>query len=267
MTDKKITKNYHTHTWRCKHASQDVDAYCKAAVERGLSVLGISDHTALPDNRWDHIRMDIDELPAYCEAVDQAAASHPQLTVLKSAECEYAEEYASFFSDTLLGELQFDYLVGAAHFFPIEGEWRGTYGGAESKKALQAYTDYFIKSMQSGLFAFMAHPDLFGNSYLQWDENTKAASHDIFTAAAELKVPLEINGYGLRKPKIDTPEGMRCMYPWLPFWEMASDYNIEYIVNSDAHHPRDVDANIEEAASIGRQFGLTMTDLSHLEPQ
>ena len=260
-----IDKNYHTHTWRCKHASQDVSAYCQAAVNCGLTVLGISDHTALPDNRWPNIRMDIDELPLYCEAIDQAVKDFPQLKVLKSAECEYATEYDSFFRDKLLSELEFDYLVGAAHFFPMDGDWRSSYGGADSLKSLRAYSKYFIQSMESGLFAFMAHPDLFGNSYLTWDDNTIAASHDIFTAAAELKVPLEINGYGLRKPKIDTPEGVRCMYPWLPFWEMASDYDILYIVNSDAHHPDDVNANLEEANSIGQQNGLTMADLSHLE--
>lgn len=260
-----ITKNYHTHTWRCKHATQDVSAYCQAAIDSGLTVLGISDHTALPDNRWDHIRMDIDELPEYCSVIDQAIKEHPKLKILKAAECEYADEYASFFKDTLLDELDFDYLIGAAHFFPHEGEWIGSYGGADSVATLQSYAQYFIKSMESGLFAFMAHPDLFGNSYKSWDENTKAAAHDIFTAAAALKIPLEINGYGLRKPKIDTPQGTRCMYPWLPFWEMAADYDIEFIVNSDAHHPKDVNANIEEAAAIGKQCGLTMANLGYLE--
>jgi len=244
---------------------RDVSAYCQAAVECDLTVLGISDHTALPDNRWSHIRMDIDELPMYCDAIDQAARDFPELRVLKSAECEYADEYDSFFRDKLLGELEFDYLIGAAHFFPMGDQWIGSYGGTDSLKSLQAYARYFIKSMESGLFAFMAHPDLFGNSYKSWDANTIAASDEIFSAAAELKVPLEINGYGLRKPKIDTPEGRRCMYPWLPFWEMAADYNITYIVNSDAHHPKDVSANLEEAARIGEKIGLTMADLSYLE--
>lgn len=234
-------------------------------MDTGLTVLGISDHTALPDNRWPHIRMDIDELPAYCAAVDQAILDYPLLTILKSAECEYAKEYDSFFRDKLLGELEFDYLVGAAHFFPIEGEWMGSYGGTDSLSGLQAYANYFIESMESGLFAFMAHPDLFGNAYLRWDENTIAASHDICAAAAELKVPLEINGYGLRKPKIETPDGQRCMYPWLPFWELAASHDVKFIVNSDAHHPSDVNANLDEAAAIGNQLGMTMADLSHLE--
>ena len=86
-----------------------------------------------------------------------------------------------------------------------------------------------------------------------------------FTAAAALQVPLEINGYGLRKRKIDTPTGKRCMYPWLPFWELAGDYDIKIIVNSDAHRPEDVSSNMAEAAAIGKKFGLKFADLSYLE--
>lgn len=260
-----VKRNYHTHTYRCQHATQDVSAYCSAALEQGLQVLGISDHTALPDNRWPHIRMDFSELDGYCAAVDDAAKEHPELTVLKGAECEYANEYHDFFENTLLGEKNFDYLIGAAHFFPFEGDWIGSYGGTDNAKALAAYSDYFIDSMRSGLFAFMAHPDLFGNSYLTWDENTIASSRDILAAAAELNVPLEINGYGLRKRKIETPDGQRCMYPWLPFWELAAEYDVTVIANSDAHQPQDVTGNIAEATAIGQYYGLTFADLSYLE--
>lgn len=260
-----INKNYHTHTYRCKHATHDVEDYCHAAIEQGLTVLGISDHTALPDDRWPQIRMPVKELPQYIAAIDRAIESFSSLKILKGAECEYSKEYDGFFRDTLLGEYQFDYLVGAAHYFPLEGNWVGSYGGANSVAGLQAYTSYFIESMESGLFAFMAHPDLFGNCYLTWDSNTASAAHDIFTAAASLKMPLEINGYGLRKPKIDTPDGERCMYPWLPFWELASEYDIAVIANSDAHRPQDVTANIAEATEIGHKFGLRFADLAYLE--
>jgi histidinol-phosphatase (PHP family) len=260
------TKNYHTHTYRCKHATGDVADYCNAAIEGGLTVLGISDHSALPDNRWPGIRMDIADLPEYCARIDEARSTFPALTVLKSMECEHAPEYAAFYADTLLGELQFDYLIGAAHFFPVNGEWVGSYGGADSVAGLRAYADYFIKSMETGLFAFMAHPDVFGNCYFEWDANAASAAHDILSAAAALQVPLEINGYGLRKPEIDTPQGRRRMYPWLPFWELAADYDITFIANSDAHRPRDVASNLGEAAAIGQCYGLEPADLAYLEP-
>ena len=257
-------KNYHTHTYRCQHAIGDVSDYVQEAVEQGLTVLGISDHTALPDNRWPNIRMDIQDLPEYCLAIDNATKDYPSLTVLKSAECEYAPEYDAFYREHLLEELKFDYLIGAAHFFRLNEEWVPSFSYTDSVTGLQAYAAYFIESMESKLFAFMAHPDLFGSAYLRWDKNTIAASRDIFVAAAELKVPLEINGYGLRKDKIETPDGVRCRYPWIPFWELASEYDVEIVVNSDAHRPQDVSSNIEEAAGIGQQFGLKFADLSFL---
>ena len=36
--------NYHTHTYRCCHAEGDVRDYVEEAVNRGLSILGISVH-------------------------------------------------------------------------------------------------------------------------------------------------------------------------------------------------------------------------------
>ena len=56
------------------------------------------------------------------------------------------------------------------------------------------------------------------------------------------------------------------MYPWLPFWELAADYDIRVIVNSDAHRPKDVRGNMAEAAAIGTRFGLQFADLSYLHP-
>ena len=98
-----LTKNYHTHTYRCKHATGDVPDYCQAAVEQGLTVLGISDHAALPDDRWPGVRMSMLELPEYCGAIDAARQAFPTLTLLKGMECEFAPEYASHLEDTLLG--------------------------------------------------------------------------------------------------------------------------------------------------------------------
>lgn len=260
-----VNKNYHTHTYRCKHAHGDVADYCEAALAQGLSVLGISDHSALPDNRWPGVRMELRELPAYCRAIDDAREQYPALKVLKGMECEFAPEYTSYYRDLLLGELAFDYLIGAAHFIPLNGEWVGAYRNTDTLAGLRAYSEYFVKSMESGLFAFMAHPDLFGACYLTWDANTVSAAQDMLAAAADLQVPLEINGYGLRKREIDTPDGRRRMYPWLPFWELAADYDVTVVVNSDAHRPEDVSRSMHEAARIGQHYGLRFADLSYLE--
>ncbi|MEM7184572.1 MAG: histidinol-phosphatase [Spirochaetota bacterium] len=257
-------KNYHTHTYRCKHAIGDVADYAQEAVKQGITVLGMSDHTPLPDDRWPSVRMHLSELEGYVAAIDSAQKKFLGIKVLKGMECEFAPEYVNFYQEILLDKYSFDYLIGAPHFVPgIEG-WKNSYGGVKSPRDLRAYSNYMIDTMRSGLFAFIAHPDLFGNSYLEWDENTIACSRDIFSAAEELHIPLEINGYGLRKPKIDTPNGQRRMYPLLPFWELARDYDIQVIVNSDAHKPKDVAANMGEAIQIAESNDLLVTELGYL---
>jgi histidinol-phosphatase (PHP family) len=257
-----IKENFHTHTYRCKHATGDVADYVQAAVDKGLDLIGISDHTALPDNRWEYIRMAFDELDGYINAIDSAILDFPQIKVLKSLECEYADEYQSFYRDTLLGDKNFDYLIGAAHFVPYDNDWQSSHK-LEAKHIL-AYGEYFVKSMESGLFAFMAHPDVFGYNYPYWDDNCISCAKDIFAAAETLKVPLEINGLGLRKDKVETPDGLRPPYPLVPFWEIAQDYSIEVICNSDAHRPIDIIANINDAKDIATKNNLKYTDTSVL---
>lgn len=257
----KITANLHTHTYLCQHAVGDVNDYCKEAIDKKLNILGISDHTPLPDNRWQNERMDLAELLTYCQSIEQAREEFPELIILKAMECEYADEYASFYRDELLGRLQFDYLIGAVHYFPHNGEWFDLYNNSLDAPTLTSYAKYFIDSMKSDLFLFMAHPDIFGYAYFNWDANAKACSRDILEAASALKVPLEINGNGFRKPMIKTLDGMRLKYPWEKFWEMASKYEIEVVANSDAHKPKDVVGNIQDAIAIGEKYNLKFSKL------
>ena len=72
--------NLHTHTWRCRHAAGDVADYCLAAQAQGLTVLGMSDRAALPDDRWLNVRMSYGQLGEYSRA--GGAAQVPVAAVL-----------------------------------------------------------------------------------------------------------------------------------------------------------------------------------------
>lgn len=257
-----FTKNYHTHTYRCQHASGDVIDYAREALAQGATVLGMSDHAALPDNRWQSVRMTFDQLEEYEQAIQTAREAYPQLQILKGMECEYAPEYESYMREELLDKRQYDYLIGAAHFVPVDGEWLVSFDRITSPKAIAAYSEYVIKMMQSGLFAFIAHPDVFGSCNDEWNADLEACSRDILEAAQDLNMPLEINGYGFRKPHRQTPNGSRPIYPWRPFWEVASDYNIKAICNSDAHRPQDVMANLDDCLQLAESLGIETVELN-----
>ena len=261
IPDSAHKRNFHTHTYRCKHAKGDVADYCAAAVNLGMETLGFSDHTALPDDRWLGARMPYADLDDYVAAIDGGRRDFPELLVLKGMECEYVPSFRSFYEDELLGSREFDYLVGAAHYFPDGDGWTGTYGGTTDARTLRAYADYVIEMMQTGLFSFIAHPDLFGNCYANFDADVESCSRDILIAARECDVAMEINALGLRKQAKKKPDNPYPLYPWLPFWELAAQYDAPVIVNSDAHRPQDLQGRAGDAHEIRIGLGLREMDI------
>ena len=264
IPDSEHKHNFHTHTFRCKHARGDVADYCEVARALGMETLGFSDHSALPDDRWLSARMEYADLDDYVRAMDRARVDYPSLNIVKGMECEYVPEFRSFYTDELLEEKGFDYLVGAAHFFPYRGEWVGTYGGTRNAASLRAYADYVIDMMATGLFDFIAHPDLFGNCYAVWDRDTAACSRDILHAAREYAVGMEINALGMRKQARKSPGNPFPLYPWRPFWELAAECDAPVIVNSDAHRPEDLQGLAGKAHTLRIELGLREMDIDGL---
>ena len=68
----------------------------------------------------------------------------------------------------------------------------------------------------------------------------------------------------MRKEPVQTSKGPRAQYPWPPFWELASEYKIEVVCNSDAHRPQDALACLDETQLLADRFDLKIADLSHL---
>lgn len=258
-------KEYHTHTFRCKHATGDAPDYARFANDNSYETLGISDHTPLPGIPVSQeIRMDISELGAYVQAIETAQKRFPGLNILKGMECEYFKEHQSFYTDELRGRHGLHYLILAQHIFRSNGEWVFFWKGLKGIRELKAYTDSLIEGIGSGLFDFIAHPDIFGAFYAPWDTETIACSRAILSAAKDAGIPVEINTHGYRKKKIDTPCGQRYLYPLEPFWELVSAYDLPVIVSSDAHKPEDLGAKIDEAAKLIRRYNLRPVDLPAL---
>ena len=250
--------NFHTHTFRCKHATGDIEDYIAASKKAGLRALGFSDHTPLPDNRWPEIRMAMDELEGYVHALTLSKEKYPDLRIYSGLECEYDACYVSFYKEELLGRLQLDYLVGGTHFFQSEGVWQWCVSSIHTAQDLRRYTELFVEGMTSGLFAFMAHPDFFGVSYPKWDAEAIACSKYLLEAAESLKMPLEINVSGLLKPRLINPD--QSSYPMTEFWELAADYHIGVIVGADAQHPDQIILNMDKGFQLADALGLQLID-------
>ena len=62
----KCKVNFHTHTYRCKHAIGSEKDYVIEAINKNLTTLGFSDHGPYPDDRFGY-RMEYSELKNYIQ--------------------------------------------------------------------------------------------------------------------------------------------------------------------------------------------------------
>ncbi|HAK45908.1 MAG TPA: histidinol phosphatase [Spirochaeta sp.] len=248
--------NLHTHTYRCKHADGEAVEYAAEAASAGVEMLGFSEHPPLiPNDIWTPFRIDEEDLDGYFSAIADAAAEFPQLQVLTGFEMDLYPRFKSYYEDTFLYRDEIDYLIGGVHWIQYQGEWMWI-KKAETAGHLKQYVNEILGLMESGLMSFITHPDSFALGYLKWDANTEACSRDILSAAEEYRVPLEINGYGIRRPEIETPDGPRKGYPLLKFWELAAEYDVSVVCNSDAHSPKDVIGGLNGCHEIIERFNL-----------
>ena len=156
--------NYHTHTWRCKHATGTEEEYVQAAVKRGLKRLGFADHSpyCFPDGYYSNFRMKPEDTADYANDIFTLRDRYrDSIDIRLGVEIEY---YPAFFADTvsMLRDNQVEYLILGQHF--LDNEMGGSaYSGIPSTSTddLQKYCRQVMDACHTGLVTYIAHPDLF----------------------------------------------------------------------------------------------------------
>ncbi|MEW8029425.1 MAG: histidinol-phosphatase [Candidatus Thiodiazotropha sp.] len=256
-------QDLHVHTYRCKHAHGDVDKYCEVAQWRGLQLLGFADHTPLPDDKESSYRMYLEELPSYVRRVRAMSKKFDMIRVFCGMECDHFKGVVNFYKETLLEKYGLDYLIGSVHNFPNSDGWSSVWGFKPTTQNLRRYVDHVVDGMETGLYAFIGHPDMFINAFGKWGPNVESACCDMFQASQELNVPLELNMAGYAKYKRGGL-ARNQVYPCVPFWRTAADYGVQVVINSDAHSPSDVGMYTELGRRFARRLSLVSADLDFL---
>ena len=252
--------NYHTHTYLCNHACGKPVDYALQAQKDGCLVLGFSEHCPFPQKLQDHwpdIRLSLNDVKNYLEQIEEAKQA-VDFKILTGYECEWDPAIDEWYFELRQGH-KAQYLVLGQHWLTTNSG-RHIYCGdfsSDQIKNLKAYTNQTLNAMSSGHFDFLAHPDVFMTNWIEWDQNSKEALTDILKEANILKLPIEINGYGIVKTPNKTSKGIRFLYPYDEFWEMVTDFNVPVICNSDAHSPDVVIKNALKAREYANRFNLS----------
>lgn len=225
--------NYHTHTYRCFHATGTDEEYVKAAIEAGFDEIGFADHT--PWNFEGYVsgmRMHEKELKGYCDSVKFLREKYKdKISIKLGLECEYFPKYMPWLQ-RMIEENEIDYIILGHHF--SKDEKGGLYNGNMFRpEHLYTYKEDVIEAMETGLFSYVAHPDIFMRGYPEFDKHCEKISAEIIEKAIETNTPLEFNLLGFSHSKNDGKQG----YPYPDFWQMAGRMKPPVTVGIDAHTP------------------------------
>ncbi len=249
--------NYHTHTHLCKHATGTVEEYIMQAAKDGCLELGMSDHCPYSKESklyWPEIRMTEEDAKYYLSQVREWSKK-VDFPVKAGFECEWDKSSYSWYKDVLLGEMNADYLIFGPHWVYDFGEYIYI-PNVDSKKLLYKYVEQTIEGINSGLYKFIAHPDLFMSGYKEWDADSKAMLSAILDAAIDCHLPVEINGNGLNRKMNETKNGLRHPYPYDEFWDLVATKNVDVVCSSDAHSPEYVLSWARDAVQYATQHGI-----------
>ncbi len=220
-----FTKNYHTHTLRCHHASGADEDYVLAAIEAGLTTLGFSEHTPhFSDNS--NYRMPFEEVGDYIDSLLTLREKYKdKIEILIGLESEYYESYFDRLLDYYKG-LPLDYIILGQHFYNIDKDRKCAFHESDDARLFTTYIDECVKGIQTGRFSYHAHPDAFkftGDAEHYYNEVRR-----LCRAAKDCSVPLELNiqGYEFNR-----------QYPNPEFWKIVGEVGCEVIIGADAHSP------------------------------
>lgn len=250
--------NYHTHTKRCLHAVGEDEEYVLAAIEAGYEQIGFSDHCPWPFEGYvSTMRMKPEEIDSYVSSVKALKEKYKdKISIKLGFECEYFPQYFDYMKKAL-EKYEFDYIILGHHFSPDEKG--GVYNGfITAPQEVEQYTNEVIAAMESGMFSYVAHPDLYMRRYPFFDETAERSAKRIIEKSNELSIPLEYNLLGIAHGKSDGRQG----YPYPDFWRLAGKMGATAVIGIDAHDPKaylDLELH-ENAERTLKSLGVKLTD-------
>jgi histidinol-phosphatase (PHP family) len=255
--------DYHVHLRRDERSNSAEEAftaanaerYAEVASERGVEVLGVSEHVyrfrqAL--EVWQHPfwREEArDDLDAYCEFV------RAETSLSLGIEADFvpgAEDRLA----TLLEARDWDYVIGSIHFLrdaaiDMRGDW-DIWRSGDPHKVWTRYFETLGEAARSGLFDILAHPDLvkvWGQAAPVPDRDPRFYYELAMEGIAESDVAIEVSTAGLRKPVGE-------IYPAPAFLEMCLEAGRPVALSSDAHTPNELAYRYEEALEYLGRLGI-----------
>ena len=265
--------DYHMHFEKGSYDAEWAEGFFTAAAKRGLSEIGISEHS--------HTFPEFKDLYYEDLILDDSFVGRFQQQWLKTNKFKYTlDDYFRFmaklrkkhtvrigievcnFQDQakvkeILSGYDFDYIIGSVHFLhglaydsaEIKAEWENH----PLEEIYEWYTEEIEKLAASGLYDVLGHPF-----------NIRLFK---FLPDFDVTPYLKRAAYALKKADmiVDVNTGTFYRYPiaeispYPDFMKIAVKYDLPIITTSDAHRPEDCGAYNQQAVDYAKRFGYVTT--------
>lgn len=259
--------NYHSHSHYCDGKIAP-EAHIQAAIEKDFLAFGCSSHASVPfEASWPMKETDkikyIEEIRSLQEKYKE------QIQVYLSLEVDYIPGMIG--PRNVAQEMGLDYTVGSVHF--VDTLENGMPWGIDGTFAefQQGLTEVFKENIQGAVSRYfeltrqmleedcpdiLGHMDkvkmhnLNGNFFSEDAAWYKREVMQTLEAAKSAGVVIELNTRGLYKKKT------REAYPSTWILEEIYHMGIPLTLNSDSHHPREIDKFYTESATLLHEIGF-----------
>lgn len=258
--------NFHTHTYRCKHADLDYldEEYVLDYIKAGFKKIAFTDHCP-EKNRIDtrtKMRMNYNQKGEYLNSIKNLKEKYKdKIEILTGFEVEYLPR-----EEANIKELkdETDILILGQHFVYDDLKQNLLIFGKHdfTDKELIRYSEYVEKAAELKIPNIIAHPDFYMQNRKEFGKVEEEVAHKICRAAEKNNIILEINVNGVHKHTYrnnktlnnDPIEEQRkrlinVEYPCKDFWNIAKEYNIRVLYGIDAHYKGQI-ANFEKTVKL-----------------
>ncbi|MBM4762833.1 histidinol-phosphatase [Bacillus sp. B15-48] len=253
----KVKFDLHTHHDRCGHARGKIQDYIESAIDKGLDVIGIADHTPFfsyeEDQAFPKIAMPKSEFPEYVKEVLRLKGEYSgKIEVLLGIEADFFPEHVELYRP-YFERFPFDYIIGSVH--QVDGvsifnkrRWKGM---AEKKKVMtkDIYYQLIEDSARSGMYQILGHIDAMKGFYPEFSDIQTKSVEKTLKVIGENDIAIEINTSG----KTKTVGGW---YPSDDILELANHYGVAVTFGSDAHDPERVGDEFDSVAKRLKEIGF-----------
>lgn len=255
--------NDHFHDDASADAAGSLAEHCRAALERGVTSLCVTNHVEIldEDGGWRvDLREATDRFRREARAVEEARGSFPDLDVRLGVEFEYRPEWTATL-ERLTDAVPFDFVLGSVHVVDglnVSGgsEPERYFAGRDCRTAYLAYFETVDRMVRWGGFDVVAHFDLvkrFGHLHCgpYAPSDFEPTIRGVLRRMAAAGVGLEINTSGVTQPP-----GSPYPEPEILAW--AREEGVPHLtVGSDSHAPERIDQGLKVGVALARRAGWT----------